>query len=809
MSKREEMEKAAPRVFLSKTRAGAGRVGLGIVFIMLLFIAAGAAGAANGDSTQMEGLAIGSIDTAGNRSIERSEILSQVRSRAGDLFSATTASEDVERITKLPGVQRGWYNATVENGKVKLIFVVVERNIVRSIEFRGNKKYKAGTLSKKLDFKKADFLDPLSAEEGRVKILEFYQEKGFAFSSVTLDHQQLEQGNVVYTIEEGTRVRIVSIKYTGNQKIKTKELKKVAKLRTKKFGRWPVYYVEKQINKNIVNLQNTYYKNGFLNNDIKVEKKFNELSTRVELVFVITEGAAYAVNNVVLRGNESFETQELLSELKTEEGKVYNKLTGDSDVKQLTKVYRENGFIDSVVEQDIKFISEDKVDIEYVVTENEQFNIGQIEITGNEETQDKVFRRILDEYDFTPGKPYNADIARGSPDGYLEKMIRQTAYTESAVIVPVDSEKPGYKDAMVTITEGQTGMIMAGAGVSADSGAIGQLLFEQRNFDYKDKPESFREFITGRAYKGAGQHFRISLEPGTEVSQYSISFTEPYLYDKPIAMSLGASSFTRGREAYDEERLKGYLGFEKRYKNQWRRSITLRAENVDVSSIDYDAPKDINDAEGKNLIAGVRIGISRDLTDDKFNPSKGYIFDLGYEQVGGDYTFGVISGYYQRFKTLSVDLAERKTILSSKLYGAFIVGDAPIFERFYAGGSGTYYGIRGFQYRGVSPRGAPLGRDGLPIPGAKKKDPIGSEWIFLANSEIIVPLVGDNMSMLFFVDSGMVDEGGVRASAGTGIQILIPQWFGPVPMRFEIATPFMKDGDDETQVFSFSVGRLF
>ena len=63
--------------------------------------------------------------------------------------------------------------------------------------------------------------------------------------------------------------------------------------------------------------------------------------------------------------------------------------------------------------------------------------------------------------------------------------------------------------------------------------------------------------------------------------------------------------------------------------------------------------------------------------------------------------------------------------------------------------------------------------------------------------------------MSFFVDSGTIDSGPYRVSVGTGIQILLPQWFGPVPMRFEIAAPVMKDDADDTQVFSFSVGRLF
>ncbi|MHC4144093.1 MAG: BamA/TamA family outer membrane protein, partial [Planctomycetota bacterium] len=92
----------------------------------------------------------------------------------------------------------------------------------------------------------------------------------------------------------------------------------------------------------------------------------------------------------------------------------------------------------------------------------------------------------------------------------------------------------------------------------------------------------------------------------------------------------------------------------------------------------------------------------------------------------------------------------------------------------------------------------------------ERKDPVGSDWIFLANGEIAVPLVGESVSALFFIDSGTIDTGKYRASVGTGIQIQIPQILGSmVPMRFEIATPFRRDDDDETQVFSFSMGSMF
>jgi outer membrane protein insertion porin family len=141
--------------------------------------------------------------------------------------------------------------------------------------------------------------------------------------------------------------------------------------------------------------------------------------------------------------------------------------------------------------------------------------------------------------------------------------------------------------------------------------------------------------------------------------------------------------------------------------------------------------------------------------------------------------------------------------------GGTIMGTAPPFEKFYAGGQGTY-AIRGFDYRGVSTRGLQVFDSSVP-PGtpAQLKHPIGSDWAFTANAEVTIPLIGENFSAVTFVDSALIDTGGLRSSIGAGIQILVPQWFGPVPMRFEYGIPMQKDEKDEIQHFNFSMGRLF
>jgi outer membrane protein assembly complex protein YaeT len=668
-------------------------------------------------------------------------------------------------------------------------------------------------LKEKLGFKVGDYLDPVLAQTYTTTIVEFYRKNGFPYTEVSLDTSKLSVGKLVYKVKEGPRVRIVAVKFSGNSALKTGELRKTIKTKTRSWIFFSKYYQEEELAEDVSKLQQAYQKKGFLNVKIEAQRQFNADKTKLRVTFAIEEGVAYSVADVIFAGNRQFDNQKLYKELELQSGQTYNEQKAESDTKHLVKLYRESGFINAEVERGIKFVSDKTVAVEYTVKEGEQFRIGQVIITGNEQTKDKVVRRILDEYDFQPGKWYNADIARGDGKGDLEKNLQQMLLTErdGATITPTPAAvlrqqgAGGQKDALVSIIEGKTGMVMLGAGVSSDAGIMGQLTFEQRNFDITDTPRSFADFITGKAFRGAGQTLRISLQPGTELSQYSISFTEPYLNDKPTSLDVSGSSWERWRESYNEARTKGYLGLEKRYRDKWREAIGFRAENVKVKDVDGDAPIEIKDVAGDNFLAGVRLGVGRDLTDSRFNPTTGHSFDVGYEQVTGDHTFGIASATYRRYFTLSEDLAERKIVMAAKLLAATVVSNAPPFEKFYAGGTGTY-GIRGFEYRGVSTRGL---QTNVEPNTPEREDPVGSDWIFLANAEVAVPILSDNFALLFFIDSGAIDTGGYRVGAGTGIQILIPQWFGPVPMRFELAAPLMKSEGDRTQTFSFSVGTLF
>jgi outer membrane protein insertion porin family len=751
-----------------------------------------ASSAVRAQQEQPEGLVIGSIETAGTVTLTRAQVLSSVRARVGQVFRAEQAAEDVKRLASLEGVDTAYYNAAVADGKVVLTYVIVEKNLIRSIVLQGNKKVSDARLLSELGIKQGDYLDQFQVKSGVEKLKDYYRKKGYSQAQVALDESRLMVGQVIFTIEEGPRTRVKQVVFEGNQAFSDKLLLKEVKTRPRKFLVFPVYWDQEQLKKDEQKLLDFYRGQGYL--DIKVDSSvsFSEDRKTAQISFRISEGPQYVVESLTLSGYLFEDEEALRSELKLKAQSPFNPDRLEYDIKKIRERYRSEGYLDVQVETVRKELEGHRVAVEHRISEGPRYRIGQITITGNQMFKDHSIRRVLDEEGFRPGAWYNGAAAQGDGKGELERIVQQSTAAQSVTIVPSGTE-PQRRDALVQIAEGQTGTIMLGAGVASDSGLIGQISLDQRNFDITDWPTSFSDLITGKAFRGAGQRFRAMYSPGRRWTSYSVSFTEPYLYDQPLALDVGFYGFTRIRESYDEVRTGPSLGLTRRYSDGWRRGISFRFENVSVEELESDAPSDVVDVKGDNLRMGTRFWVGLDRTDSRFRPSKGYNFDAGYEQIFGDHTYGLLTATQRWYKTLYEDLAEHKTILEAKVFGGTVVGSAPTYDRFYGGGIGS---IRGFRYRGISPRG-------------ENDDPIGSDWMAQGSLEVAIPLGSETFSWLVFGDAGLFESGPIRTSVGVGIQILIPQIFGPVPMRFELGAPITKDEEDDTQAFSFSVGALF
>ncbi|MCH7808718.1 MAG: BamA/TamA family outer membrane protein, partial [Planctomycetes bacterium] len=267
-----------------------------------------------------------------------------------------------------------------------------------------------------------------------------------------------------------------------------------------------------------------------------------------------------------------------------------------------------------------------------------------------------------------------------------------------------------------------------------------------------------------------------------------------------IRFDASAYLFQRGRDGFDEGRTGMTLSLGKRYErgflHGWSGELALRIEGVTIDDVDIFASRDIRDDEGNQLITSLKATLVRDRRDSRLLPSSGDRLRYSYEQfgiLGGDFGFARLTAAYSWYKTMRIDRLERKSVLRLRAEGGVIVGDAPVFERFFAGGTGS---IRGFKFRGIGEH------DGI------DDNNIGGDFLVLLGAEYAFPLIGDNIRGHVFFDTGTAGGGAYRASIGIGVRLTI-NLFGPLPLEFNLAAPIASDTDDDTQVFSFLIGTLF
>jgi len=730
------------------------------------------------------------VRVEGNEQMSAAASLAPVKTRAGQPYDEAIVKADVQRMLSSGRFERVEATETLTDKGWIVTFKVVERPLVARLVLMGNKAIKDGDLRKELQFGAGDPLNLFSVEAGRQAILNKYRGEGYYFATVSYDENAVkERREVIYQIVEGGQVRVLKIVFEGNRHFNSFELKLKIGSQERLWPFVPGNLDRDQADRDVHTIRNMYIAEGFLDAEADCLPTFSADKKDVTLKFVIRENERYQVGEVRFQGNTVFSNEELLRRLKLRPGAVLTALALRRDTESLQDTYGESGYIEAKVTARKVFKEKPGVaDLVFEFSESDKYLIGRIEVRGNSVTQTRVIRRHLG---FFPEQPFNTVAMEES-----RKRLQETLLFSDVTITPVGGEGK-VRDALVQVKERKTGQLLVGVGVNTDSGLVGTVSYTERNFDILGWPKSWKDFGEGRAFRGAGQTLRLTAEPGTELMRFSIDWFEPYLFDQPNTLGSRTFLFTRKRKVYDETRVGEVASLGRRFKNRWYGEMSGRIEGVDISDVESDAPKDITDVKGTSFLIGPKFTLVRDQTDSRWMPSTGDRFQVSYEQILGDFTFGKVNADYRIYHTVYVDPLDRKHILSGRLAAGQIVGDAPVFERFYGGGIGS---IRGFKYRGISPRAGP------------DKDPIGGDFLLLASGEYTFPIIGEMFRGVVFIDTGTVEQdiglSSYRASAGVGLRWVIP-FFGPVPMDFDFGFPISKHSDDETQIFSFSMGWTF
>ena len=753
-----------------------------------------------GPVTRTEGRVIDRVVFEGLVTVDLSFAQSTARITPGTLWNRDEIAAACARLAATGKFEGSPYaEAREENGELVLGFVVVERPFVQEIDFVGNVKFKGGDLLAATELSVGSPISDFSINQALQEIERKYKEAGYYHATVDVDRDVLrDEQRVLFRISEGPRIKVRKIQFEGNTAFSDFALSSKIETSTYIWIFRTGAFSDEAAQRDAAAIKKYYSDRGYLNARVGYRIEFPKTGDEsyLEIIFQIEEGLQHVIKSIDLGGSTVFASDHIASILKSAVGKPIDADVLETDRKALLDEYGAIGYIYAEVNMPYTFDVEDGfVNLKVQIKEEQQYRFGRIDIRGNQHTKDKVIRRELR---FFPEQLYNSVEAKKA-----ERRLVETGLFSEATVTP-QGETPGVRDALVDVAEGNTTNILFGIGVTSNSGVVGSVTLEQKNFDAFDWPRDSKEFFKGRSFKGAGQTLRLTLEPGTELTRGRIDFREPYLLDQDLGWGVGAYLFERGRKEYDEERIGFYTSLDKRFREgplkDWSAEAAFKFEQVEIDGVEWNSAAEIKDDEGGSWLTSVKGTLVRDKTDSRWLPSEGNRLQVAWEQfgaLGGDYSFSKLTGSFDQYWTVKKDVFDRKHIVAAGGSFGQIFGDAPVFEKFYGGGIGS---VRGFEYRGISPR------------AGWRSDRIGGDFMFLVNGEYSFPLVGKTLRGVTFLDMGTVEEDfGInswRASAGFGVRLYI-DYFGPIPLTFDFAFPISKQSEDDTQIFSFSFGTTF
>ncbi|MBE9592629.1 MAG: outer membrane protein assembly factor BamA, partial [Proteobacteria bacterium] len=353
--------------------------------------------------------------------------------------------------------------------------------------------------------------------------------------------------------------------------------------------------------------------------------------------------------------------------------------------------------------------------------------------------------------------------------------------------VEVNTKKGSSDEEMVLdihVEERPTGMLSFGIGYSSAEHTIGTLQISQNNLF------------------GRGQSLSAKASLSNKATRYTLSFTEPWLFDKPLSAGIDLYDWEYEYDEYIKDSTGGRLklGFPLGL-DFTRGSVIYTYDDAEIRDVLETASQIIKDMIGRNVTSSLTLGISRDSRDRRFNARQGSVNSFTVEYAGG---FLGGDNYFTKYMARSAWFYPFfwDTAFSMQGKWGYIDqrpgGELPVYEKFRLGGMNT---VRGFRYGTISPIDLTTG------------DRIGGEKMMVYNIEFRFPLQKEQgiMGVLFF-DAGNVftaDEdytfAGIRSSAGAGIR-----WYSPVgPLRLEWGKNLDPEPGEAGSTWEFTIGTPF
>lgn len=759
---------------------------------------------------------IGGLEISGIQYLGKEQILSLTGLAVGDKISIP--GEDISSIIKRIYMQRYFSDVSVYIDSLKrdtayIRLDLLERPRVSRWEFEGIKSGEKSDLNEKLKLRRGSELSEYLISSSSEIIRKFYVEKGFLQTEVNVLQEQdtliRNAVKVTFKVDRKTKVKIKKISFEGNDNVKSSKLasamKKTKDMRILNFFNSKKFNEKEYPNDKRLLLQ-AYGERGFRDAKIIKDSMYYLNDGRLGIHFKIDEGKRYYFRDITWTGNSIYTADQLNSILNIKKGDIYDvvsmeKRLFEAEEGNVSKLYRDNGYLFFNVSPVEVRIDGDSVDVEMRMIEGKPATFNRIVINGNNITNEKVIRRQL----WTkPGYLFSqTELERSLRDlasmGHFEpeKIMSPSGYN----IMP--NYNANTVDVTYNVEEKPNSQfeLAGGWGGNTFVGTLGL---------------SFNNFSIGRIFKksswrpvplGDGQQLSIRFQTnGTYYTAFSASFSEPWLTGKkPTSLNISAY-YTRQTNSYffyqnSGQSMEVYglgagIGTRLKWPDNWfvlYNELSWQTYRL----TDWQYYFLFTDGLSNNI--SWKINLSRNSTDQAIYPRKGSDFQMGLQLTPPYSLFRPKDTNYkgmtdaQRYKWIEYHKWTFKGALFTPITGDLVLmtraqfgylgyynrnlGYSP-FEGFIVGGDGmsgynTYgsdiIGLRGYENNSLTPR--------------KNNGYVGNVYDKFT-VELRYPLVLQPQSTIYAL---LFLEGGnswsdikdfnpfqIKRSAGVGVRVLLP-----------------------------------
>jgi len=719
---------------------------------------------------------VADVTIRGNKRIESDAILRAVTVRQGDIFSVDATAKDLKKVFEMGYFEDVRIEGEKSENGMNIIFNVTEKPSVRKIKFKGNRVYEEKEIQEVVRTGTGSILNLFKINEDIERIKALYTDKNYHNCEITYSSEMLDnnQADITLDIKEGKKLKIEKIEMDGNSFFTDKALKKVMKTDEKGFFSWITSSGElkrNELEQDVYRLESYYKDNGFI--DAKIsdpEVEFGKESISVK--FKIQEGEQFKLGAIGFTGDLIVPEADLHKTLTIKPGDLYSREKLRTNVFAITDIYSDRGFANADIAPGIAKKDETKtVDVNFMIEKGSPVYLERILISGNTKTRDKVIRRQLEVYE--------QDLYSMSKIQKSVKNLRRIDYFENVDIKTSKGSREDKLNLNVDITEKATGAFSFGGGYSSEDQLFGMVSVSERNLF------------------GRGQVVSTKAEVSATSTRFTLSFTEPWLFDIPLSAGADLYNWDKEYDYYDKDSKGGALRFGYKIFDYTSVGFRYGYEDFTIANVQ---PTYTDVDPGHYVTSSFTTSLRYDSTNAAFNPTEGSDHSISVEYagnwLGGEIPFtkyiAETGWYYPLFWKFTGFLHAKTGFLDDRSKDIEID-----YERFYLGGINS---VRGYDWQDIN--ATPEG----------ETEQRGGEKFIQFNAEVIFPIVEDiNLAGVIFYDAGdsyLKDEDitlqDLYSSYGGGFR-----WYSPMgPIRIEYGK--ILDGNQYSGGrWEFSMGGAF